>query len=67
MLKLMREINETVVVGDNVLVKVLAVQGEKVLLGFKAPKQISVHREEIYRRIKRQQMCNDQFFLTGGK
>jgi len=56
MLKLIREINEIVMVGDDVQVKVLAVEGEKVLLGFKAPKKIIVHREEVYRRIRNQQV-----------
>ena len=55
-LKLIREINEVVMVGDDVQVKVLAVEGEKVLLGFKAPKKIIVHREEVYRRIRNQQV-----------
>jgi len=50
MLYLSRELNETVMVGDDIEVKVVGVHGQKVLLGFKAPKQVSVHREEIYRR-----------------
>ena len=52
MLYLSREINQTVMVGDDVEVKVMGVIGQKVLLGFKAPKEIAVHREEIYRRNK---------------
>lgn len=67
MLKLMREINERVMVGDDIQVIVLAVEGEKVLLGFKAPKKVSVHREEIYRQIQYQQKVNDQYFLKGEK
>ena len=67
MLMLSREVNETVMVGDNVQVKVLAVEGSKVLLGFKAPRQIAVHREEIYRQIQNKRNLNDSFFKNGGK
>lgn len=63
MLVLSRGINETVMVGDDVQVKVLAVDGLKVMLGFKAPKRIIVHREEIYNKIKLNQIkaINDAF------
>ena len=67
MLLLSREINETVMVGDDIQVKVIAVDGLKVLLGFKAPRKVSVHREEIYRRIQNKRNTNDFFFTTGGK
>tara|TARA_R110000868_G_scaffold207266_3_gene456238 strand:+ start:41 stop:238 length:198 start_codon:yes stop_codon:yes gene_type:complete len=50
MLKLSREINETVMVGDDIQVKVLAIRDNKVLLGFVAPAEVAVHREEIYRK-----------------
>lgn len=66
-LKLTREINERVMVGDDIQVVVLGIQGEKVLLGFKAPKQVPVHREEVYKRNLFQQKINDQFYQTGGK
>lgn len=67
MLMLSREVNETVMVGDNVQVKILAIDGSKVLLGFKAPRQIAVHREEIYRQIQNKRNFNDSFFTNGGK
>lgn len=51
MLNLTRRVGETIVVGDNVTVTVLAVQGNQVRIGVTAPKDIPVHREEIYQRI----------------
>jgi len=52
MLILTRRVGETVVIGDNVDVTVLGVKGNQVRLGVKAPREVSVHREEIYKRIK---------------
>ncbi len=55
MLILTRRVGETLMIGDNVSVTVLRVKGNQVRLGVNAPKDISVHREEIYDRIKREQ------------
>ncbi|GMQ97043.1 MAG: carbon storage regulator CsrA [Gammaproteobacteria bacterium] len=55
MLILTRRVGETLMIGDNVSVTVLRVKGNQVRLGVNAPKEISVHREEIYERIKREQ------------
>lgn len=52
MLILTRRVGETVVIGNDVDVTVLGVKGNQVRLGVKAPREISVHREEIYKRIK---------------
>lgn len=52
MLILTRHIGQTIVIGDNITITVLAVKGHQISLGINAPKDISVHREEIYARIK---------------
>lgn len=57
MLILTRKIGESLLIGDNVEITVLSIRGGQVKLGVKAPKEISVHREEIYQRIK---ALNDQ-------
>ena len=54
MLILTRRVGETVMIGDNVTVTVLGVKGNQVRLGVNAPKDVSVHREEIYERIKQE-------------
>lgn len=52
MLILTRKIGESLLIGDGVEITVLSIRGSQVKLGVKAPKEISVHREEIYQRIK---------------
>jgi carbon storage regulator len=54
MLILTRRIGETLVVGDEVTVTVLGVKGNQVRLGVNAPKDVAVHREEIYERIQKE-------------
>lgn len=56
MLILTRRVGETVVVGDEVTVTVLGVKGNQVRCGITAPKRVAVHREEIYERIKREEL-----------
>ena len=55
MLILTRRVGETVVIGGDVDVTVLGVKGNQVRIGVKAPRDVAVHREEIYERICREQ------------
>ena len=63
MLILTRRVGETVMVGDDVTITVLGVKGNQVRIGINAPKQVAVHREEIYARIKAEKSAAD---LIGG-
>lgn len=51
MLILTRRVGETLMIGDEVTVTVLGVKGNQVRIGVNAPKEVSVHREEIYRKV----------------
>jgi carbon storage regulator len=58
MLILTRRISESIIVGDDVKITVLGVKGNQVRLGIDAPKDVSVHREEIYMRIQNENNGN---------
>ncbi|MCL4128093.1 UNVERIFIED_CONTAM: hypothetical protein GTU68_038404 [Idotea baltica] len=52
MLILTRRVGESLIIGDDVVVNILGVKGNQVRIGVDAPKEVSVHREEIYDRIQ---------------
>lgn len=52
MLILTRRVGESLIIGDDVVVNVLGVKGNQVRIGVDAPKDVTVHREEIYDRIQ---------------
>ena len=66
MLILTRRVGETVMIGNDVTVTILGVKGNQVRVGINAPKNVAVHREEIYERIKREKHGDDDSRGSGG-
>ena len=59
MLILTRRVGETLMIGEQVTVTVLGVKGNQVRIGINAPKEVAVHREEIFQRIKHEHDTHD--------
>ena len=59
MLILTRRVSETLMIGDDVTITVLGVKGNQVRIGVNAPKEVAVHREEIYQRIQNEKTGDD--------
>lgn len=62
MLVLSRHKNESIMIGDNIIITVVDIRGDKVRLGIEAPQEISVHRKEVYEAIKRSVDQNNENF-----
>lgn len=67
MLILSRRIGESIMIGDDVTVTVLAIKGNQLRLGFTAPTNVTVHREEVYERIQAERLENTLKLGTNGR
>lgn len=54
MLVLSRQRDESIIIGDNIVITVVDIRGDKVRLGIEAPKEVPVHRQEVYDAIQRE-------------
>ncbi len=59
MLVLSRQRDESIIIGDNIVVTVVDIRGDKVRLGIQAPPEISVHRREVYEAIQREKKLKE--------
>ena len=59
MLVLSRKLNESIIIDDQIKITVVEIRGDKIRLGIEAPKDVSVHRREVYDAIQRQMQTED--------
>lgn len=59
MLVFTRKKNEQIVIGDHIVVTVVEIRGDKVRLGIEAPKEVPVHRREVYEAIRNSTPCHE--------
>ena len=67
MLVLSRQKDESIMIGDDVEITIVDVRGDKVRLGINAPRNIAVHRKEIYLAIQKEKEENEQTHPAGNK
>ncbi len=65
MLVLSRQRDESIIIGDNIVITVVDIRGDKVRLGIDAPTEIPVHRQEVYEAIQRENAADGQQPKTG--
>jgi carbon storage regulator len=59
MLVLSRKKNESIIIDDNIVVTIVDIKGDKVRLGFESPKEVKIHRREVFEAIKRSEGSED--------
>ena len=65
MLVLSRKKNESIVINNDITIVVVEIRGDKVRLGVEAPKEVPVHRREVYEAIKRNELARDSDSRSG--
>ena len=64
MLVLSRKLNESIIIDDQIRITVVEIRGDKIRLGIEAPKDVAVHRREVYDAIQRQLLADDVAFSS---
>jgi carbon storage regulator len=67
MLVLSRQRDESIIIGDNIVITIVDIRGDKVRLGIDAPKEIPVHRQEVYDAIQRENQRSQESAETAVK
>jgi carbon storage regulator len=60
MLVLSRQRDESIMIGDDIVIRIVDIRGDKVRIGIEAPSEVAVHREEVYEAIKREREAEVQ-------